>query len=163
MFHSTLCYVFREKPKRQILLGLKKKRLGKGKLNGFGGKVEKRESLEEAAARELLEESGITVDSKNLEKVGELKFEWVSKMEWNQLCHVFVAKKWQGEAVETDEMKPEWVDVEKIPFERMWAEDKHWLPLVLKKRHVKGKFVFGRDEKSIEKMELKHAEKLFKK
>jgi 8-oxo-dGTP diphosphatase / 2-hydroxy-dATP diphosphatase len=34
-----------------VLLGLKKKGFGKGKWNGFGGKVEKNETILEAAIR----------------------------------------------------------------------------------------------------------------
>jgi len=39
----------------RILLGMKKRGLGIGKWNGFGGKLEPGESIEAAAARELHE------------------------------------------------------------------------------------------------------------
>ena len=42
-----------------ILLGMKKRGFGTGKWNGFGGKVEAGESNEQAALRELKEESSI--------------------------------------------------------------------------------------------------------
>ncbi|CAN0403706.1 unnamed protein product, partial [Ectocarpus sp. 8 AP-2014] len=44
----------------EILLGMKKRGFGEGKWNGFGGKVESGESVEEAAKRELMEEAGLT-------------------------------------------------------------------------------------------------------
>ena len=45
--------------KRQILLGMKKVGFGLGKWqHTFAGKVEEGESVEEAAARELQEETG---------------------------------------------------------------------------------------------------------
>lgn len=44
----------------RILLGLKKRGFGAGKWNGFGGKVEKGETIEAAALRELEEESGLS-------------------------------------------------------------------------------------------------------
>ncbi|CAN0571511.1 unnamed protein product, partial [Ectocarpus sp. 12 AP-2014] len=39
---------------------MKKRGFGEGKWNGFGGKVESGESVEEAAKRELMEEAGVT-------------------------------------------------------------------------------------------------------
>ncbi len=53
------------------------------------------------------------------------------KSDWNQSCHVFVADVWRGKPKESEEMRPEWFPVEKLPFEQMWADDPVWLPLVL--------------------------------
>lgn len=47
--------------KDQILLGMKKRGFGMGKWNGFGGKVEPGETIEEGALREMAEESGVCV------------------------------------------------------------------------------------------------------
>jgi len=51
-------------PRREgrILLGMKKRGFGQGRWNGFGGKVEKGESVAEGAARELLEESCLNIN-----------------------------------------------------------------------------------------------------
>jgi 8-oxo-dGTP pyrophosphatase MutT (NUDIX family) len=38
---------------------MKKRGFGHGKYNGFGGKVEKSETISQAAIREMYEESGI--------------------------------------------------------------------------------------------------------
>jgi 8-oxo-dGTP diphosphatase/2-hydroxy-dATP diphosphatase len=43
----------------RILLGMKKRGFGMGKWNGFGGKVEPAETVEDAALRELEEEAGL--------------------------------------------------------------------------------------------------------
>jgi len=42
-----------------VMMGMKKRGFGAGKWNGFGGKVEPGESNEQAAVRELHEESGV--------------------------------------------------------------------------------------------------------
>ena len=58
----------------QVLLGMKKRGFGKGRWNGFGGKMAVGETIEDAARRELREEAGITV--KNFEKLGIIDFEF---------------------------------------------------------------------------------------
>ena len=49
----TLVAVLKE---NNILLGMKKRGFGEGRWNGFGGKVETGETIEEGAKRELKEE-----------------------------------------------------------------------------------------------------------
>ena len=61
----TLCIIHKH-PK--ILLGMKKRGFGAGRWNGFGGKVNIVEAIEDSAKREFREEAGIEV--KNLNKVG---------------------------------------------------------------------------------------------
>ena len=50
----------------RVLLGMKKRGFGAGKWNGFGGKLEPGESVVEAAAREVREECGFTVNTSDL-------------------------------------------------------------------------------------------------
>ena len=40
-------------------------------------------------------------------------------------------------------MAPKWFKVNNLPFESMWADDIHWLPLVLNGKKIKAKFLFG--------------------
>lgn len=56
----TLCMVMKD---GKLLLGMKKRGFGMGRWNGFGGKVEAGESIEEAAKREVFEESGLVARS----------------------------------------------------------------------------------------------------
>jgi len=123
----------------RVLLGMKKRGFGVGKWNGFGGKVQPGESIEAAARRELLEESGLTVDV--LEKVGNIKFEFVGEEELLDV-HVFRADSYNGEPVESDEMKPQWFECDKIPFNQMWVDDKLWFPFMLEKKKFSGYFKF---------------------
>ncbi|KAG4070235.1 hypothetical protein HA402_003925 [Bradysia odoriphaga] len=60
----TLVFVF-DDDKQRLLLGLKKRGFGLGKYNGFGGKVEENESIDDAALRELNEECGLSVSDSN--------------------------------------------------------------------------------------------------
>lgn len=147
----TLCLVVKQK-EELILLGMKKRGFGIGKLNGFGGKVGQDEGIVEAAKRELLEESGLQALS--LEKVAELEFHFPYKPEWNQKGHVFLVKEWQGEPQETEEMHPKWFAFEQMPIEKMWDDDKYWLDRVLKGEKLSAKIVFEQGEK-VSKCEIK--------
>ncbi|XP_026224073.1 7,8-dihydro-8-oxoguanine triphosphatase isoform X1 [Anabas testudineus] len=123
----------------RVLLGMKKRGFGAGKWNGFGGKVQPGETIEDAAKRELLEESGLTVDA--LEKVGNIKFEFVGETELLDV-HIFRADTYNGEPTESEEMRPQWFECDQIPFSRMWADDVLWFPLLLQKRKFVGYFKF---------------------
>lgn len=132
----------------KILLGMKKRGFGVGRWNGFGGKPDGHETIEETAIRETKEECGILV--KNIVKVGILDFEFANKSEWNQQVHFFVALQYDGQPFETEEMKPGWFDFDKIPFEKMWPDDKFWIPIVLENKKFQGKFVFGEGDEVLQ-------------
>ena len=146
----TLCII---KDKDKILLGLKKKGFGEGRWNGFGGKVKDGESIKDAAIRELNEEAGIK--PLDINKKGKLIFEFIDGDVFE--VHVFSATKFKGEIRESDEMKPQWFDVDNIPFDKMWPDDKHWFPLFLKDKIFEGRFLF-KDENTIVRHELREFE-----
>ena len=126
----------------RILLGMKKQRFGKGKYNGFGGEVEDGETLEQSVVRETLEEAGITIISPEL--MGKILFQFKSD-EQDHLVYFFRTMQYQGIPQESDEMKPEWFDIDNIPYEEMWADDKYWLPLLLDDKKFEGNFQFNGD------------------
>lgn len=132
----TLCIVYQH-PK--VLLGLKKRGFGEGRWNGFGGKVELGETVENAARREVREEAGIEV--RKIEKVGILDFEFARDPIILQV-HIFRADEFNGKPAETDEMRPEWYDKDEIPFHAMWPDDQYWFPLLLAGKKFQGKFWF---------------------
>ncbi|MDO8601079.1 MAG: 8-oxo-dGTP diphosphatase, partial [bacterium] len=113
----TLCIIQKGD---EVLLGMKKRGFGMGKYNGFGGKVEVGESIEDAAKRELFEEAGVTAN--NLEKLGVLDFSWQNKPNDILQVHIFKTTDFSGEPVEGEEMKPQWFLIKDIPYEKMWAD-----------------------------------------
>jgi 8-oxo-dGTP diphosphatase/2-hydroxy-dATP diphosphatase len=132
----TLCLTFRE---NEVLLGMKKRGFGEGRWNGFGGKIEPGESIFEAAKREVLEESGLTVHE--IEERGHIDFHFMDTGKLMEV-HMFEVLKYEGEPVETEEMKPQWFKIDEIPFQSMWADDPHWFPLFLKRKRFKGRIIF---------------------
>lgn len=132
---ANLCFVMRGD---EVLLILKKRGLGAGKINGPGGRLESGETALEAAVREVQEELGVTPLDPQLR--GELHFQFADGYALH--CAVFVAEGCEGEPIETDEAVPMWVRRDEIPYDRMWADDRHWLPGVLAGRSFRGYFEF---------------------
>ncbi|MEW5955787.1 MAG: 8-oxo-dGTP diphosphatase [Candidatus Micrarchaeota archaeon] len=155
MHDATLCFLVDARSQR-VLLGMKKRGFGGGKYNGFGGKVLPGETVAAAAARELQEEAGVSCPE--LSKVGELAFFFPQKKEWDQTVHVFIASAWQGEPVESDEMKPQWFGYAALPFDRMWPDDPYWLPLVLGGNKVRAEFRFKQDSDGANEVAFKRVE-----
>ncbi len=128
----------------KVLLGMKKIRFGRGKYNGFGGGLREGETLEACAIRETLEESSLNII--NPRKMGEILFQFEDG-EQDHLVHFFKAEEFSGIPAESNEMKPEWFDVKNIPYEKMWEDDRHWLPLLLKDEKFEGYFKYDINQK----------------
>ncbi len=128
----------------KVLLGMKKRGFGEGRWNGFGGKPNDGEELIDCVCRETHEEAGIILPKDDLELVGVLDFYFTNKpADWDQQVHVYMARSYEGEPQETDEMRPKAFHVNEIPYEEMWPDDVQWLPLVLEGKKVKASFTFG--------------------
>ncbi len=146
MKQTTLCFLLKDD---KVLLAMKKRGFGAGKWNGVGGKIEEGETSVAAAAREVKEEIGIIVAPEDLQEVGTLDFDFSDNYEWAQVCTVFVARTWKGDPIESEEMRPQWYPQNVLPFQAMWVDDPHWLPLVLSGKKIKGKFLFEDEGRSM--------------
>jgi 8-oxo-dGTP diphosphatase len=136
---ANLCFIVRDE---RILLIRKKRGFGAGKINGPGGKVDPGETPLQGALRETYEELGI----KPLEpkQQGELHFQF---RDGDSLyCAVFLARDFEGEPHETEEAAPLWTPLNAIPYDEMWADDRHWLPLLIRGLHFSGYFEFAGEQ-----------------
>jgi 8-oxo-dGTP diphosphatase/2-hydroxy-dATP diphosphatase len=140
----TLCIIHQHS---KVLLGMKKRGFGEGRYNGFGGKVEDGETIEESVKRELLEEVGIICPK--VDPIGVLDFSWKNKDEVLEV-HIFKAEEFKGEPTESEEMKPKWFHINEIPFDIMWSDDPYWFPLFLENKRFRGSFVFDDNDKVLE-------------
>ncbi|MCB9435319.1 MAG: 8-oxo-dGTP diphosphatase [Ardenticatenaceae bacterium] len=143
MIEATLCFLLAGE---RVLLGMKKRGLGVGKWNGFGGKVEPGEDVAQTAVRELYEEAGMTVADADLTPMAWLTFNMPT---WDMRVHVFVARQWQGEPRESEEMQPRWFNVAEIPYDQMWADDAYWLPYLLREQSVRAYFRYAEDGETV--------------
>jgi 8-oxo-dGTP pyrophosphatase MutT (NUDIX family) len=142
---NTLCLLIKD---GEILLAMKKRGFGMGKWNGVGGKMDAEKgdkNVVDAIIRETKEEIG--VDIKNPEKTGIFHFRFPYKPDWDQDVHLFLVKEWDGNPEESEEMKPQWFKLGEIPYEKMWDDDKLWLPRILKGEKLEADFIFKEGEK----------------
>ena len=144
---ATLLFVVRG---GEILLIRKKRGLGKGKINGPGGRLEGEETPLEGALREVREE--VCVEATGARERGELYFQFVDG--YSIHVHVFQADDCRGEVQETPEALPLWVALDAIPYDEMWADDRLWLPQMLAGRRFLGRFIFEDDAMLDHQLEL---------
>lgn len=137
----TLCIL---RDGNRILLAMKKRDFGKGNWNGYGGKLEKEESIEEALVREVKEES--TVDITKFAKRGDIFFHFA---DITRHVHIYEGMKWQGEPKESEEMDPKWFSINDLPYDKMWTSDKEWYRYFLKRIPFKGDVEFDENYKII--------------
>jgi 8-oxo-dGTP diphosphatase len=145
---AVLCFIVKN---GRILLILKKRGLGAGKVNGPGGKIEPGETPLAAAIRETQEEIGVT--PREVEERGHLHFQFVDG--YSLHCTVFLAAEFDGTPTETDEADPFWAPVDAIPYHDMWEDDQYWLPHMLARQTFLAYFTFNGENLVSKKVELR--------
>jgi len=131
-FSGVLVYLVDNKTER-VWLARKKRKIGAGLFNGYGGGIEPNENARQAAVRELFAESGVFAWPKDLKHVGTVIFH-------NQLADgecvvdvpVFVLNQWRKDPIETEEMdEPESFPLHYLPRDEMMIGDHCFLPAAL--------------------------------
>lgn len=135
---AVLCFI---RHGNRLWLIHKKTGLGAGKINAPGGRIDPGETPEAAAVRETQEETGLAPSG--LEKVAELSFVFTDGYSLHGT--VFFASAYSGDPIETAEAAPFWCAIDEIPYDGMWQDDRHWLPLVLRGEKVHGYFIFDNE------------------
>jgi len=135
-----------------VLLIRKKRGLGRGLVNAPGGRVDPGETPREAAVREVREE--LCIEVREPDWRGEHRFQF--RDGYSMIVHVYVSRAWQGDATETDEAVPLWVRKDAVPYDEMWEDDAHWLPLLFEGVRFSGRYIF--DGSRMLDIELDHLE-----
>jgi 8-oxo-dGTP diphosphatase len=154
MNETTLCLLVQGHPPQKVLLGLKLRGFGAGKYTGFGGKIKAGETAPVAAIREMAEETGVQIHQDDLKPMGQLTFLFPFTPAWSQVVHLFLAGRWQGDPVGSEEIEPAWFSLDDIPFDEMWQDAAHWLPRILNGEKLQALFVFREDDEIIREMTI---------
>ncbi len=135
---AVLCFAHDHE---RVLLINKKTGLGAGKVNAPGGRIDPGESAMAAAVREVKEE--VLVDVWDLRETGQLFFQFTDGYKLHGT--VFFASGFSGTPAATREADPFWCRLDSLPYDRMWEDDRHWLPLALDGTYFHAYFVFDDD------------------
>ena len=129
----VVCVVERD---GNFLLPLKERKIGAGRRNGVGGKVEPGESFEAAAKREMQEETGAVVEQMKL--AGSLQ---VISPSFTAELEIFHVTRFSGEPLEQPGQGMtdfRWYPKEALPFELMWPNDALWYPILIAGKQFHG-------------------------
>ena len=126
MQNTTLCHI--EKDGKYLMLHRVKKKndLNQDKWVGIGGKFIDKESPEECNAREVAEETGLTLNS--CRYCGIVTF--VSDKWETEYMHIFHSDDFSGTLIDCDEGVLEWVDKQALYDLPIWEGDKIFLKLI---------------------------------
>lgn len=152
---GTLCLLIRD---NKIVLAMKKRGFGEGKYNGYGGKIQEQDDgdLNITAVRETQEESGLEIHHARRNLCAIITFYFGGEPGFK--VHVFLVYDWYGEPEETAEMKPEWFNLDQIPYDQMWAADKEWMPLVLSGQRIEAEVYFDKSGEAVENFQYRKLE-----
>lgn len=146
---AVICHLQRKSDSKYLLLRKAKGKFGEGFWNAPGGKIERGESPEHAAIREVFEETSLVIS--NLEMCGELEFyfgEDKVKPDWTAV--VFKTTCFEGNPkMENEEGMLRWFDEKDFPMKEMWEDDRYWLPFMFRGVRFRGSFRFTSDSKRL--------------
>lgn len=137
----------------QVLLGLKQRGFGAGRIVAPGGKIEPGESPADAAARELHEETGLTASAKTLEPVARVYFRFPSRPLSDMDCTVFMTRDFAGMATPSAELVPAWYPVGHLPLAKMWDDSALWLGEILLGKRFDARVTLASDNESVANFE----------
>lgn len=128
MILSTVCYI--EKDGKYLMLHRTKKEndINKDKWIGIGGKFEANESPEECVIREVLEETGLNLNSCKLKCI----VTYVSTNWETEYMYVFTSNNFSGDLIECNEGDLQWIEKDKVINLNTWEGDKIFLNKIQK-------------------------------
>ena len=131
---TTLCYIEKDNAYLMMHRISKKNDVNKDKWIGVGGHFEMHESPEECLLREVKEETGLTLT--NYRFRGLVTFICHTKKDtWESeyMC-LYTADGFEGELIECDEGKLEWVDKKRLSELNLWEGEKIFFRLLAENR-----------------------------
>ncbi len=134
---ATLCYLIKDNKTLMIYRNKKQNDYHEGKWNGLGGKFEAGETPEECAIREVKEESGLLM--KNPRMHGFITFPMFDGVkDW--YVFLFTATEFDGELIDSNEGRLEWIPNEKLTELNLWEGDKIFIPWLFQEKFFSAKF-----------------------
>ena len=123
---TTLCYLKKDDCYLLLYRNKKENDMNEGKWLGVGGHLKKGETPDQAAIREIREETGLKVHS--LKCAGEVLF---VNDDYQEEMYLYEIEDFSGELIECNEGQLKWVPIKDLDQYPMWEGDKAFLPLLI--------------------------------
>ena len=123
---TTMIYLKRDNSYLLLFRNKKKNDINEGKWIGVGGHVEKGETIDECAIREVKEETGYDVHS--LKCAGEVLF---IDENLKMMMYIYEITDFSGTMIECNEGDLKWIPIKDIYDYPMWEGDKAFLPKLI--------------------------------
>lgn len=136
----------------QILLPLKKLKIGAGRRNGYGGGIEPGEDPYAATVREVAEECGVVADPADIHPMAVVDFHNTKQDGGTFTCRALIStlSHWSGEPKESAEMgPPEWFPTNVAPVQEMMLADQDWFPHMLAGKCIYAEAWYGPRQQTI--------------
>lgn len=143
---------------RAVLLGLKNRGFGAGKIVGLGGHVEPGEDAWDATCREVEEEAGLVIQPRDLVHRAEVFFSCPSDPSWDSTVSVFVANRWTGQLTASEEITPAWYETSELPLGLMWDDARYWFPRLMRSSDtLRARILFDEGKRRVVSADLRWA------
>lgn len=126
---TTLCYIEKDDSYLMLHRVSKKNDINHDKWIGVGGHFEHGESPEDCLKREVMEETGLTLNSSQFRGI----VTFVSDDDPAEYMCLFTSTDFSGNLIDCDEGKLEWVKISEIENLELWEGDKIFLRLLKEK------------------------------
>ncbi|MDE1860620.1 MAG: 8-oxo-dGTP diphosphatase [Candidatus Micrarchaeota archaeon] len=150
VLRATLCHIISGD---RLVLKLATRGISKGKWNGPGGKLDPGETPKQCAIREVFEETGLEMRDPFFH--GRLRFHMGGSKKLAVLGYLFSTRKFSGKLRSTEEGKVMWFKTNGLPYEKMWDDDKVWMPMMLDGRKFDAHFYYGKGNKKVKRCIIK--------
>lgn len=150
MFDVAVTYIQQlHRGQRQVLLGEKLTGLGQGNIVGPGGKAEPGETPQQTAVREVREEVGLVISEDDLVPIATITYPFLERDWLSQRSYVFACHSFTGELAQSSELRASWWPVDGVPYQRMWADARLWLPRALEGSFISATFEIGLEDEVV--------------
>ncbi len=147
---STLAYIIFESQVLLLYRNKKENDFHAGKYVGVGGRIEPGETPLECILRELKEETGYELTSKDIKFRGYIYFDEINRDKtkedlpaFNWLTFIYSAHVSNKKYFENLEGDLFWFNVNQIPYDQMWEGDKIFTPEIIETSNIiQGKFLY---------------------
>jgi 8-oxo-dGTP diphosphatase len=146
---ASLCHIIKN---HRLLLQMANGGISKGKWNGPGGKFEQGETLTQNVVREVMEETSLRIIDPTYQGKIEFYMNGGGTLDW--LVHVFLVTRFSGRPRSSAEGEVRWFDIRRIPYAKMWDDDRYWLPLLLNGIKFNARFFYDRWNKHVVRYEI---------